>query len=122
MPEPSLVRDQDEVVPKPEPPVASEEVLTTSLETLPEEIDALAPPLPPFALDELQTANTTAPTKSETVKNFLIFLSLFIVTVQPGARITAGSLSRKRAFTGVAQANLPRKPAGDDRNRRRVLP
>jgi hypothetical protein len=122
VPEPSLVRDRDDAGPKPEPPVAPERAVRAKLETLPEEVDALASPLPPLAFEELQTANARAPTKSEPLNSFSIWLLLFIVIVQPGARITAGSLSRKRAITGVAAANLPRTPVGDDLNGARVLP
>jgi hypothetical protein len=39
-PEPSLVRDQDEVGREPEPPVAPEKAVRPKLETLPEEADA----------------------------------------------------------------------------------
>jgi hypothetical protein len=51
------------------------------LETLPEEVDALAPPLPPLAFEELQPANARTSTKTETLKRFPIFPSLFIVIV-----------------------------------------
>jgi len=76
-----LVRDEDEVGPKPEPPVAPEEPMASRLETLPEEVDALASPLPPLAFEELQTASARAPTKSETLKPPLIFVSLFMTIV-----------------------------------------
>jgi hypothetical protein len=82
VPEPSFVRNRDEVGANSEPPVAPDGLVHLKLETLPEDVDAIVPPLPPLAFEELQTAaNAKTSTKTGTLKTFLIFPSLFIAIV-----------------------------------------
>jgi len=82
VPEPSFVRNRDEVGANSEPSVTPDGPVHLKLETLPEEVDPVAPPLPPLAFEELQTAaNAKASTKTGTLKTFLTFPSLFIVIV-----------------------------------------